>query len=131
VSGTFCHPCLGTLTLAVTGSIANSIATVSNGGTLAGSGTVGGLVAQSGGTVAPGALSPFTTLNVSGNASFAPGSIFLVNINPAGQNDKLLVTGTATLTGGTVQVLAGTGTFSPTILIAMPVTLPTISAWDG
>jgi outer membrane autotransporter protein len=101
-------------TLAVTGSIANSIATVSNGGTLAGSGTVGGLVAQSGGTVAPGALSPFTTLNVSGNASFAPGSIFLVNINPAGQNDKLLVTGTATLTGGTVQVLAGTGTFSPT-----------------
>ena len=101
-------------TLAVTGSIANSIATVSNGGTLAGSGTVGGLLAQSGGTVAPGALTPFTTLNVTGNASFAPGSTFLVNINPAGQNDKLLVTGTATLTGGTVQVLAGTGTFSRT-----------------
>jgi fibronectin-binding autotransporter adhesin len=100
-------------TLAVTGSIANSIATVSNGGTLAGSGTLGGLVAQSGGTVAPGALTPFTTLNVTGNASFAPGSTFLVNINPAGQNDKLLVTGTATLTGGTVQVLAGNGSFSP------------------
>ena len=96
-------------TLGVTGAIANSTATVSNGGTLAGSGTVGGLVAQSGGTVAPGALTPFTTLNVSGNASFASGSIFLVNINSAGQNDKLLVTGTATLTGGTVQVLAGTG----------------------
>jgi fibronectin-binding autotransporter adhesin len=100
-------------TLAVTGSILNSIATVSNGGTLAGSGTLGGLVAQSGGTVAPGAITTFTTLNVSGKASFAPGSTFLVNINPAGQNDKLLVTGTATLTGGTVQVLAGTGNFSP------------------
>ncbi|MBV8427826.1 MAG: autotransporter domain-containing protein, partial [Hyphomicrobiales bacterium] len=96
-------------TLAVTGSIANSITTVSNGGTVAGSGTLGGLVAQAGGTVAPGALAPFTTLNVTGNASFAAGSIFLVNINGAGQNDKLLVTGTATLTGGTVQVLAGTG----------------------
>jgi len=96
-------------TLGVTGSIANSITTVSNGGTVAGSGTLGGLVAQAGGTVAPGALAPFTTLNVTGNASFAAGSIFLVNINGAGQNDKLLVTGTATLTGGTVQVLAGTG----------------------
>ncbi len=101
-------------TLAVTGSIANSITTVGNGGTLAGSGTVGGLVAQSGGTVAPGALTPFTTLNVSGNASFAAGSIFLVNINAAGQNDKLLVTGTATLSGGTVQVIAANGTYSPT-----------------
>ena len=54
---------------------------------------------RSGGTVAPGALTPFTTLNVTGNASFAPGSTFLVNINAAGQNDKLLVTGTATLDG--------------------------------
>ncbi|MBV9521052.1 MAG: autotransporter domain-containing protein [Hyphomicrobiales bacterium] len=100
-------------TLAVTGSIANSIATVSTAGTLAGSGTLGGLVAQSGGTVAPGAITPFTTLNVAGNASFASGSTFLVNINGAGQNDKLLVTGTATLTGGTVQVIAANGNFSP------------------
>ncbi|MBV9431807.1 MAG: autotransporter domain-containing protein [Hyphomicrobiales bacterium] len=96
-------------TLGVTGSIANSTVTVSSSGTVGGLGTLGGLVAQSGGTVAPGALAPFTTLNVTGNASFAAGSIFLVNINGAGQNDKLLVTGTATLTGGTVQVLAGTG----------------------
>ena len=48
----------------------------------------------------------FSTLNVGGNVSFASGSFFQVNANAAGQHDKLAVGGTATLTGGTVQVLA-------------------------
>ena len=112
-------------TLAVTGQITNSTVTIQNGGTLAGSGLVGAIVAQSGGTVAPGAVASFTTLNVSGNASFASGSIFLVNINSAGQNDKLAVGGTAMLNGGTVSVLGGTGLNAATkftILTAQSVT---------
>ncbi|MBV9751725.1 MAG: autotransporter domain-containing protein, partial [Hyphomicrobiales bacterium] len=50
-----------------------------------------------------------STLNVSGNASFASGTTFVVNVSGAGQNDKLAAGGTATLQGGTVQVIAGTG----------------------
>ncbi len=60
-------------TLAVTGSIANSDVTVS-GGVFGGSGTAKSLTGQSGGTVAPGVLTPgttFTTLNVTGKATFA------------------------------------------------------------
>jgi fibronectin-binding autotransporter adhesin len=95
--------------LIVTGSLGNSNVTVAGGATLGGSGTIGGLVAQSGSTVAPGVSTPFSTLNVSGNASFASGTTFIVNINGAGQNDKLAVGGTAALSGGTVQVIAGTG----------------------
>ncbi len=95
--------------LAVNGSLAGSTVTVASGGTLGGSGTVGGLVVQSGGMVAPGVATPFSTLNVTGNASFASGSTFLVDINAAGQNDKLAVGGTATISGGTVQVVATNG----------------------
>ncbi len=98
--------------LDVTGSIANSIATIANGATLAGSGTVGGVVVPSGGTLSPGAVTPFTTLNVAGNASFAAGSTFVVNINPTGQTDKLAVTGKTTLSGGTVQVVAAPGLYT-------------------
>jgi autotransporter-associated beta strand protein len=95
--------------LVVNGSLASSIVTVASGATLGGSGTVGGLIAQNGSTVAPGTLTPFSTLDVTGNASFSAGTTFVVNVNSAGQNDKLLVNGTATLSGGKVQVGAGNG----------------------
>jgi autotransporter-associated beta strand protein/YVTN family beta-propeller protein len=99
--------------LVVDGSIASSAVTVQSGAVLGGQGTIGALTVQSGGIVAPGIVTPFTTLNVAGNASFGPGSTFLVNVNPAGQSDKLAVGGTATLTGGTVEVLAGSGAYTP------------------
>jgi autotransporter-associated beta strand protein/YVTN family beta-propeller protein len=109
---------MGTTTVAagalvVDGSIANSAVTVQSGAVLGGQGTIGALTAQSGGIVAPGIMTPFTTLNVAGNASFGPGSTFLVNVNPAGQSDKLAVGGVATLAGGTVEVLAGSGAYTP------------------
>lgn len=88
---------------------------VLTGGTLAGSGTVissAGVTVAGGGTIAPGAASPFTTLNVTGNVQFDVGSFFNVNVNAAGQTDKLAVTGTATLTGGTVQVLTPAQNFA-------------------
>jgi outer membrane autotransporter protein len=82
------------------------------GGTLAGQGTVSAVTAAPGGTIAPGAASPFTTLNVTGNVQFDVGSFFKVNVSPTGQTDKLAVTGTATLTGGTVQVLTPAQNFA-------------------
>jgi outer membrane autotransporter protein len=100
-------------TLALTGSITSDVTVT--GGIFGGSGSTSKtLTVQSGGTVAPGVLTPgttFTTLNVTGNATFATGSTFVVNINGQGQNDKLAVGGTATLNGGTVNVnaLSGTG----------------------
>ena len=99
-------------TLAVTGSIVSS-ATVESGATLGGSGTIGGLVAKSGATIAPGVLAPFSTLTANGAASFAGGSIFAVNVNAAGQNDKLVTTGATTISGGTVQVTPAPGTYAP------------------
>jgi outer membrane autotransporter protein len=99
-------------TLVVDNVLASPI-TVNAGGTLAGQGNIsGGVLVASGGVVAPGAAVPFSTLNANGDVSFQPGSVFRVNANAAGQNDKLAVTGSATLTGGTVNVLAG-GSFAP------------------
>ena len=88
------------------GAALTSPVTVNAGGALAGQGTViGNVTVLSGGAIAPGAASPFTTLNVSGNASFGAGSFYQVNINGStGQSDKLALSGTATLTGGSVQV---------------------------
>lgn len=86
---------------------------VDSGGALAGQGTVNGNVtAASGGTIAPGAASPFSTLNVTGNTQFNSGSFFNVNVNAAGQSDKLALGGAATLTGGIVQVLTPAGNYA-------------------
>ena len=98
-------------TLAVTGSLVSDVTVT--GSIFGGSGSTSKtLTVQSGGTVAPGVLTPgttFTTLNVTGNATFASGSTFVVNVNGQGQNDKLAVGGTATLNGGTVNVNALSG----------------------
>ncbi|WP_246102623.1 autotransporter domain-containing protein [Methylobacterium terricola] len=97
--------------LAVDGSLAGSVVTVGQGARLGGTGTVGGVVAQGGATVAPG--NSIGTLTVAGNTTFAAGSTFQVEANAAGQSDRLAATGSATLQGGTVQVLAQNGTYSP------------------
>ena len=59
---------------------------------------------------------------------FQPGSIFRVNANAAGQSDKLAITGSATLTGGTVNVLAG-GSFAPSS--STPYTILTTTNVNG
>jgi outer membrane autotransporter protein len=87
-----------------------SAVTVNGGGTLGGIGTIGGLNVASGGTVAPG--NSIGTLTVAGNASFAAGSTYQVEINPAGASDRLAVTGTATL-GGTVALTKAAGLYAP------------------
>jgi subtilase-type serine protease len=79
----------------------NATVSVLAGGRLTGDGTIGGLV--NAGTVAPGA---FGTLSVNGPVTFQAGSTYEVQANAAGQSDKIVATGAATLAGGTVQVLA-------------------------
>ncbi|MEO9229764.1 MAG: autotransporter domain-containing protein [Devosia sp.] len=75
-----------------------------NGGILGGIGTVGTIAAASGAHVAPG--NSVGTLN-SSSVTFASGSVFDVEI--AGTTaDKLAVTGTATITGGTIINVTGT-----------------------
>jgi outer membrane autotransporter protein len=96
-------------TLDVNGSTTSTV-TVNNGGTLKGNGTIGGLVVAGGGAVAPG--NSIGTLNVSGNVSFGAGSIYQVEVNAAGQSDKIAATGTATLSGGTVQALPQQGPYA-------------------
>ncbi|WP_411880098.1 autotransporter domain-containing protein [Polaromonas sp. YR568] len=97
-------------TLSVNGSIANSAVTVNNGGTLGGSGTVGSTAIAAGGVFAPG--NSIGTLTVNGNVTFAAGSIYRVEVDPAGNNDRINATGSATLNGGTVDVQAGAGSYS-------------------
>jgi outer membrane autotransporter protein len=97
--------------LSVDGSLTSTVF-VNSGGTLMGNGTVGGLNVASGGTVAPG--HSIGQINVAGNVSFASGSTYQVEANAAGQSDKIVATGTATLTGGTVQALFAVGNYGTT-----------------
>jgi hypothetical protein len=89
--------------LLVNGSLANSPFTV-NGGTLGGTGTIGNTQVNSGGTLAPGSGGPGTSLTINGNLAFQSGALYLVQINPSTASSTN-VTGTATLTGGTVQAM--------------------------
>ncbi len=97
--------------LVVNGSLAGAFVEVMKGGVLGGSGIVGSLSALNNGIVAPG--NSIGTLNVAGNVSFAPTSIYQVEVNAAGQSDKIVAGGTATITGGQVQVLASSGNYAP------------------
>jgi hypothetical protein len=86
--------------LVVNGNISTSVTTtVSNSGTLGGSGTVGSIVVQTGGTLAPG-NSP-GILNT-GTLDLQSGSTFAIEINgitPGADYDQLNVTGSVTLAG--------------------------------
>ena len=95
--------------LNVNGSLVSAVS-VNSGGTLMGAGSIGGLSVGTGGIVAPG--NSIGTLTVRGNVSFDVGSLYQVEVNAAGQSDKINATGTATLTGGTVQVLAPGGSYA-------------------
>lgn len=86
-------------TLIINGNISTSLTTIKSGGTLGGSGYVGGLSVEGGGTLAPG-NSP-GILNV-GSTSLATLSTFAVEINGntvSTQYDQLNVTGTMSLAG--------------------------------
>ena len=93
-------------TLLVNGSIVSPLTVA---GTLGGSGVVGNT------TIAGGVLSPgnsIGTLTVNGNLSFAPGSVYLVEVAP-GTADRTNVTGNASLQGTAVASFAS-GNYTPT-----------------
>jgi outer membrane autotransporter protein len=95
--------------LNVTGSLVSAV-TVNSGGMLTGTGTIGGLSVGSGGIVAPG--NSIGTLRVTGDVSFDEGSIYQVKANAAGKSGMISATGAASIDGGTVQVLAQSGTYA-------------------
>src|SRR5580704_10014319 len=98
-------------TLSVNGSITSNV-TVGSAGTLGGNGTIFGSVVNAG-ALAPG--NSIGLLTVNGTYTQAAGSTYQVEVNAAGQGDRLNVTGapgTATLQGGTVQVLAAAGSYA-------------------
>jgi outer membrane autotransporter protein len=90
--------------------------TVGAGATLSGTGVIGGLIAQSGSTIAPG-TSP-GILSVAGNVTLQAGSTSVFEISASGPSDLILATGTATL-GGTASLvnLGGDYAFGSTIVL--------------
>ena len=94
--------------LAVNGQLGGVVNVLAN-GRLQGTGTLDTVFVD--GTVAPG--NSIGTLNIDNNITFNAGSIFEVEADPAGQSDKVVAAGTATINGGTVRVLAGAGGYAP------------------
>ena len=95
--------------LQVNGNLTSPVVTVQTGGALGGTGTVTGDVVVNG-TIAPG--NSIGTLNIVGPYTQAAGSTYRVEISPAPASDLINVTGTATLLGGTVDVIAAPGTYA-------------------
>ncbi|MGY2051661.1 autotransporter domain-containing protein [Methylobacterium sp. JK268] len=105
---------VGAGTLQVDGALTASKVTVKNLGILAGSGSVGESRIGFGGTLAPGSSSAIGTLSINGPLTFAQGSFYTVKVTPSA-NDRTTVTGPVTIEGGTVQVRAGEGTYTPNL----------------
>jgi outer membrane autotransporter protein len=115
--------------LLVTGSMGGSAMTVHRGATLGGTGTVGSIDALSGSILSPGVngassragVGDIRTLNARGDVDIAAGTIYRVDLNHRFESDRIVAGGQATIRGGTVEVHAGQGTYSPgrwTILTA-------------
>lgn len=82
-----------------------------DGTVLAGNGTIGSdVVIYSGATLAPG--NGIGTLTIDGNLTLEEGSTYQAEVNRAGQSDLVDVSGTATIYGGSVRVIAGTGNYA-------------------
>ena len=97
--------------LRVTGSLTNSTVTLASGASIRGTGSVAGLVAGSGSTVAPSLGTAIGTLSVTGNAVFQPGATFAVDVG-ATTADRLTVGGTAAL-AGTLAINQVVGPLAP------------------
>ncbi|WP_417020906.1 autotransporter domain-containing protein [Candidatus Phyllobacterium onerii] len=85
------------------------IISVEKTGLLGGTGTVGSTSINDGGLLAPG--NSMGTLHVNGNLSFNQGSTYQVEVDPAGNSDRTLVSGNATLGGAQVDVIASAGSW--------------------
>jgi outer membrane autotransporter protein len=79
-----------------------------NNGLTKGSGTFTNVLINNG-TIAPG--NSIGTMTVTGNYTSNPGSLYELEFNTANQSDRIAVTGTATLNGGTVLLKPEPGIF--------------------
>jgi len=93
--------------LAVTGSISSPVL-INPSGILTSNSHIIGNVTNNG-KVAPG--NSIGVVTITGNYTHNPGSVYEVETDPDGQSDKLMITGTATLNGGTVSVIGGSGVY--------------------
>lgn len=92
----------GVLDLAPTGKLGGTL-TLASGALLQGTGQVGSTTLQSGAMLAPGSVN--STLNVAGDLTFLPGSIYQVAADPASSDSaRVAVSGTANLAGSVVHV---------------------------
>jgi outer membrane autotransporter protein len=94
--------------LTVNGTIVSPVS-VESSAFLRGTGRVGATSILSGATLAPG--NSIGTITIGGDLSFAAGSNYQVEVNPSA-SDRTNATGTATLAGGTVGVLASPGAYA-------------------
>jgi T5SS/PEP-CTERM-associated repeat protein/autotransporter-associated beta strand protein len=94
--------------LNVNGSLASTVF-VNSGGTLMGTGTIGGLNVGSGATYAPG-NSP-GTMTVAGNLAFQSGAIYLVQVNPSTASSTNVTAGGSATLAGTVQAAFASGSY--------------------
>lgn len=86
---------------------AGSMPVIVNSGTLQGSGTIGNLTSSS--NIEPG--NSIGTLNVSGAVTLNSGSVLVIEVDAAGNNDKIVATGAVTA-GGTLRISPGSGAYS-------------------
>lgn len=98
--------------LAVNGSIEDSVmTTVLNGGVLGGNGTVGDLVVEAGGKVAPG--NSIGHLNVAGDVTFEKGSTYEAEVDGSGNSDMISATGSIFINGGSLYFIAAGSGYNP------------------
>jgi autotransporter-associated beta strand protein len=96
-------------TLRGNGNYSGSAHVVNSGGILGGTGTVGPITVNSGGSIRPGdPLAGIGTLTVAGSVTFNNGSAFHVNYAANGTNDQLRVVPPARTTNNSNVVLNGT-----------------------
>ncbi|MBL6618500.1 MAG: autotransporter domain-containing protein [Reyranella sp.] len=93
-------------TASLNGTVSGAV--IASGGTLGGNGTVGSLTVA-GATLAPG--NSIGTINVAGNFVQSAG-VYQVEVNNAGQSDKVNVGGTAAISNSSVSVLAQSGNYA-------------------
>ena len=109
-------------TLTVNGSLASASGiSVAAGATLGGSGTLPSTTINAGAALAPG--NSIGAVNINGNLVFGAGAVYRVEVSPLAA-DRTNITGSATLTGATVQL-----TFSPGLYASRQYTI--LSATGG
>ncbi len=112
------------------GTVTASPFTVNAGGSLGGTATIGALTVNAGGTVAPG-YSP-GTLTVSGAVAFNAGSVYQVDVTPAGAHDLIVAAGDVTISSGaTVAVNATAGRYPGSSSIPILTTSGTVNGTFG